>query len=81
MTVPMRRWTPRRMLRHLAALNDEITPTHPGAAMFCTACSESLDDVVYSGGRGELTIWPFLCADCAADWINLGGRIALRWAR
>lgn len=81
MTPPMRQWGPVRMSRHLAVLEEGIVPPHPAEAPICSACGDLLDGFVYSGWLDGLMRWPYLCSECAADWINLGGRVALRWVR
>lgn len=81
MTLPMRHWGPARMQRHLASVAAEIEPPHPREVAFCPCCGEDLEAFVYSGWLDGLMRWPYLCSECAAEWVNLGGRIALRWTR
>jgi hypothetical protein len=76
-----RHWLPATKAEFAQRMEADIALPDVRTVTFCPCCSDTIRGPIYSAWRHDVMHWHFLCCACAAEWVNRGGRIVLRWHR
>jgi len=75
-------WSPATKARHAERI-EAMFPVEPptlDTVPFCPQCSADFSGIIYAAWYQGVERIPFMCSDCAATWVQFGGRVVLRVA-
>lgn len=73
------RWKSQRLMEQVEALEAMIVPPDLDVLHCCLNCAGDFTGIIYAGWYQGVCRYPLLCSDCAATWVERGGRAVVRW--